>query len=113
MDGFVGKPVTVDKIRSALFPEFHEFEPPGGSMDRGAAYEDLDDSLIHYISDGTDAGYIRELRRYLDLLAHEKSALTMAAAENDPAAVSKIAHRIRAHAEFVGARRLAELAGRT
>jgi signal transduction histidine kinase/CheY-like chemotaxis protein len=110
LDGFVGKPVTPEKIRAVLFPDDRQGSETTATSP-AFAYEDLDDSLIRYVSDGTAAGYEREITRYLAGLAHEQAALAAAVRDGSPGAVAKAAHRIRGHAEFVGARRLAELAG--
>lgn len=100
-DGFLGKPLTPDKLREALA---RPFAP--------AAAAGFDTSLIAYLSDGSAQAFERELERYLDVLDADSAALQRAVGEGDRPAVSRLAHRLMGHFSVVNAAEMAEAAGR-
>ncbi|MGH7994741.1 MAG: hypothetical protein ACREFX_00140 [Opitutaceae bacterium] len=67
--------------------------------------------MIAYLSDGSQAGYERELERYLALLAIEEASLVRAWGANDRVSVSKTAHRLMGHFHMVNASAPADAAG--
>jgi signal transduction histidine kinase/ActR/RegA family two-component response regulator len=104
MDTFVSKPITPEKLRSALAAAGMPLSsaPPGDAPRRGAD-GGLDFGVMRQLADGSRAGLERELSRFAASLAEAAQGIGRARAGGSRAAVASAAHRVLSHARLVGA----------
>ncbi len=98
MDSFVGKPITVDRLRRALL------NPPGAR--RASAPVVLAESaynleMLTYLSGGEPGAFRRRVQQYLVELDTFLSALHLGAIGEDFESVRKQAHKLSSHASVV------------
>ena len=103
MDAFVGKPLTPQKLRSAIL---RTGMGKAGSFLRCQS-ETLQDgfkrSIFRDLSDGSQIGYRREKERYLTNLTTETAELREALRARNIVTVRTFAHRLLAAAKLVEA----------
>jgi signal transduction histidine kinase/ActR/RegA family two-component response regulator len=111
MDTFVSKPITPEKLRSALAAAGMPLgsPPPEDAPLRGPD-AGLDFGVIRQLADGTPAGLERELSRFAASLDEATLAIGRARAGGSRAAVASAAHKVLSHARLVGAAALANAA---
>jgi signal transduction histidine kinase/CheY-like chemotaxis protein len=97
MDLFITKPITPEKLRSALAGTAVPAAPvqaPGSGLDLG---------MLRQLSDGTRPGLEREIARFLASLDEAVAGIASARASGSRTAMASAAHRVLSHARMVGA----------
>ena len=105
MDGFLGKPITLDKIRDVL------------SNTKSQSYDELlnesenrfDLSTIDLLSHGDPGHYKKNVRLYLKTLEVELESLHGAMRKGSSEAVRKCAHRLLSHVAIISAHDLTRI----
>jgi signal transduction histidine kinase/CheY-like chemotaxis protein len=110
MDAFVGKPLTPEKLKRVLVAAGRKLlaaptvdvqsEPP-------AAADQLDLSLLRYLSNGTEDGFSEQVERFLATLEAVETRVGEALRQDDFANATLEAHRLVGQARMVGAHTLA------
>jgi CheY-like chemotaxis protein len=111
MDLFITKPITPEKLRSALAgagcsPVGQAPADPAGAAS-GAC---VDLGMIRHLSDGTQPGFDRELSRFVASLDEAVLGIAAARATGSRPEMASAAHRVLSHARMVGAAGLAAAA---
>ncbi len=112
MDGFVGKPLTPERLRSAIIDcgsrlkgaSSVEAAPPPPKV-----FPDL--TMLRYISDGTSEGLNQQIELYLTMLAQLETKLADGVRDEDYTQARGAAHQLRSHALMVHAQSLENVAG--
>lgn len=111
MDTFVSKPITPEKLRSAMAGAGMALvEADMEDTPRAEHGPDVDLSLLRQLADGSHAGLQQELARFAASLDDAAREIAPARASGSRAAVASAAHRVLSHARMVGAAALASAA---
>jgi CheY-like chemotaxis protein/HPt (histidine-containing phosphotransfer) domain-containing protein len=111
MDAFVGKPLTPDKLRSVLAEAGRAARSaPALEIAPSGAVSAPDIALLSYLSDGSPDGLNCRIDRYLAEFLETAAELDAAAAVRDFDRSARAAHRLKGHAQMVGANVIAVLA---
>jgi signal transduction histidine kinase/CheY-like chemotaxis protein/HPt (histidine-containing phosphotransfer) domain-containing protein len=111
MDAFVSKPITPEKLQSALVAAGMTLGAPAQEGSSAPVREGgLNLSMIRRLADGSPAALERELSRFSASLGVAARGITYARASGSRAAIASAAHRVLSHARIVGAQALAAAA---
>ncbi len=106
MDAFVGKPLTPEKLRKALLTESRRLltgaTVQAQPASQTAAPEELDLTLLAYLSDGSPAGLDAQVNRFNIALEEAERQLSALFPREDFAAVAATAHFLLSQARMVG-----------
>jgi two-component system, sensor histidine kinase and response regulator len=104
MDAFVGKPLTPDKLRKVLLAAGQRLlsaaslhvapEPPA---------QDLNLSLLNYLSDASTGGLEAQIERFLATLEAARAEIVTALQARDFATIAAVGHRVLGQARMIGA----------
>jgi signal transduction histidine kinase/ActR/RegA family two-component response regulator/HPt (histidine-containing phosphotransfer) domain-containing protein len=113
MDAFITKPITPEKLLSALAGLEVIVQAPAGGLPRvtpGGCPPGLDLGMIMHLTDGSAGSLERELEKYLRSLDEAMGGVDAAHASGSRPAVASAAHRVLSLARMIGANALSETA---
>jgi signal transduction histidine kinase/CheY-like chemotaxis protein len=105
MDGFVGKPLTPEKLERAL-ARLGDERPPGPPIVAAAIKPGFDTGLLQYLSAPTGRAGAEQLDRFVTAVAEETAIFKSHLEAQDWGAVRGSAHRLLGLAEIVQAAEL-------
>ena len=102
MDAFVGKPLTPEKLRRVLLAAGRrQLAADSVHLPLELPVEELDLSLLAYLSDGSEDGLDAQIHRYIAILNEAQSEIANAARIHDFSLLAGVAHRLVGHAKMV------------
>lgn len=107
MDAFVGKPLTPQKLRRVLLAAGRRLLAAASvqvpaTAESKARPDNVDLSMLTYLSDGSDEGLGEQIERFLAALAQSEEQLNRAAETKEFIAVADAAHHVLSQARMIG-----------